>query len=430
MAGFREAGHQVVTFDLSGSWHADEVDPAGRLQRCSRNTAQLHRAVKTGGLDATFGMWTNGVSALAPLVIDGREHNPLQAVGVPHVFYWLDAPHWAVGGTLHAHFGAEVWADPLALHVVNNRPIADEMSEVLGFGACAAMPYGVNPAIFTPHNQTPREDVIMNVGPGDPPPTPSMLAALDSEDPPIDEIRREVAQRHAGPALDELLRPHGDSALAAGRALLESQLADRHAPMLQRARRISASGPVADGLQTILSRPALWVAATALVRSVDAWHRAFTACWLAKRVQVAVVGGFSEAWPFEGRRLGEVRYEDLARAYAQGRVGLNVMRWQDDQGSNIKPLEISASGLPAVCGRRVGLEDLLEPGREYLDFETPREALEAVRSLLDDSSRRRAIADAGRERTLRDHTWAQRAKAFEAIIANARAERALARIPG
>jgi hypothetical protein len=66
--------------------------------------------------------------------------------------------------------------------------------------------------------------------------------------------------------------------------------------------------------------------------------------------------------------------DQMSAAYARGRVGLNVMRWQDDAGINLKPLEIAASGVACASVRRVGLDGILEPVEEIETFGAPAEA--------------------------------------------------------
>jgi len=92
------------------------------------------------------------------------------------------------------------------------------------------------------------------------------------------------------------------------------------------------------------------------------------------------------------------------------------MRWQDDIGLNIKAAEITASGTACLCARRVGLDELWGP-EEIASFDGPGEAAERASELLSNPSALETLAEAGRERTLRDHTWANRAAS---IVAGAR----------
>ena len=105
--------------------------------------------------------------------------------------------------------------------------------------------------------------------------------------------------------------------------------------------------------------------------------------------------------------IGPVPYDAMSGVYARGRLALNVMRWQDDVGLNLKPLEITASGVPCLCERRAGLDGLFEIGTEIESFDSPATLARTARVLLADEDRRVALAEAGRARTVRDHTWAR-----------------------
>jgi spore maturation protein CgeB len=56
------------------------------------------------------------------------------------------------------------------------------------------------------------------------------------------------------------------------------------------------------------------------------------------------------------------------------------------------------------------LADFFRIGEEIVCYSSPDECIELARWLLADDPRRRAIARAGRERCLREHTWLHRFK--------------------
>jgi len=51
---------------------------------------------------------------------------------------------------------------------------------------------------------------------------------------------------------------------------------------------------------------------------------------------------------------------------------------------------------------------MFEPGREVVAYRTPDECAELIRHYLDDPAERTAIAQAGHQRTLKEHTYARR----------------------
>ena len=164
------------------------------------------------------------------------------------------------------------------------------------------------------------------------------------------------------------------------------------------------------GKWSLLREPSRYVQLSQIIRQLESWRRPFVISYLSRHFTCGLFGeGNLEAWGAETTPLGYVTHEEQARTYCRGRVGLNVMRWQDDVGLNLKPLEIAASGVACLCERRPGLDEVFEPGREIIAFDTPGEARRLLAGLLDDAEKRRIIADAGRQRVLRDHTWTTRA---------------------
>src|SRR5262249_22651970 len=139
----------------------------------------------------------------------------------------------------------------------------------------------------------------------------------------------------------------------------KSQLTDRHAPMLARIRQLAAQDPSwRSGAEALVRSLPLYVKVTSAVRSIEAWERAFTFAFLSRHFRCATFGAGGpalDAWGVRATHLGSIRWEDQAEAYSRGSIGLNVMRWQDDMGLNMKPYEITASGAVCLCARRAGL---------------------------------------------------------------------------
>jgi spore maturation protein CgeB len=71
---------------------------------------------------------------------------------------------------------------------------------------------------------------------------------------------------------------------------------------------------------------------------------------------------------------------------------------------------------------RATVEQHFDLGRELLTFRSLNEAKTQASALIDDEARRREMAEVGRARTLRDHTWTTRAhslmRVFESIAAS------------
>jgi hypothetical protein len=270
----------------------------------------------------------------------------------------------------------------------------------------------------------PEFDVVFGLGPGDQPPSPRMRRELESDEPDVDAIRADRAAAVRGRLAAHLARFEpgvraGVGALA--EQLIESQLTSRDTPMLDRLHAIANShDDLHPAAESLLRRPASYIDITADIRSIDNWQRAFMLAFLSRHFRCAVFGSPTlDGWNCSAARLGPLAYADQALAYARARIGLNVMRWQDDVGLNIKPFEITASGAACVMAHRSGTDVCFEIGREIITFHRPGEARRVIRELLDDPVRCDALALAGRARTLRDHTWRTRAGSILARLAPA-----------
>lgn len=418
--GFERAGLEPMIVELGPLWQAQERvsrsggDASAVTADVTRMIAEIIRA---NGVGLTVGLWANGVTSLSSGEVSGRPVSVFDQLGVPHVMWWLDAPQWAHRGQLERLYRSAVWQGAMLHGLINDASTGREASEVLGMGRMHALPYGVNERVLCPANGAEvggegEFDVVFGVGPGDPRPTELMLRELESEDPDEGAIRRE----RAAAVLEELrgrvaMMPGGarDGLMAVVEGLIASQLEDPHRPMLERLEAMTEAALV-SGRRALLGDARLYVHVASAVRRIEAWRRPFTVAWLARRFRTAVFGGGGlEGWPLPAVRLGELKYGEMSAAYGRGRMGLNVMRWQDDTGVNIKPLEISGSGRPCLMGRRVGIEGVLEPGREIAMFGTVREAGEWARRLVEDGSLRQSMAGAALERVRAEHTWRVRA---------------------
>ena len=84
--------------------------------------------------------------------------------------------------------------------------------------------------------------------------------------------------------------------------------------------------------------------------------------------------------------------------------------------SNIRLFEATGVGSCLLTDNKSNLATLFEPDKEVVAYDSAAECAEKVRYLLDHENERRAIAEAGQRRTLRDHTFKQRAGELDRII--------------
>jgi glycosyltransferase involved in cell wall biosynthesis len=419
--GFRDAGCDVARWELEAIGQMVSARPAEAAAALTDATRLLRSYLKANDVHLSVGMWAGALSAVVHAQRQGKVISFFDVVESPHLAFWLDAPHWAAQGGFHHLFGSSLAGSRFCFHLINNAATGAEMAQVLGFSNVIPQHYGVDVERFRPHATQRRYDLVFALGAGVPPPAPLALRELESDDPDLEAVRREAAGG-AGRRLDELAasaepaRREGVRHLL--RLLLDAQLADPHRPMLQRlAALVQRQSDLGPAFGWLVGRPADYVKACAIARSVEGCRRAFTFTHLSRHFRCASFGGGAlEGWGCRAEHLGEVGYEQQAAIYSMAPVGLNVMRWQDDTGLNLKPFEIAASGAACLCERRGGVEECFEPGREILLFDGPGAARRLLADLLAAPAELQAVAEAGLARVRRDHTWAARARQLMAAV--------------
>jgi spore maturation protein CgeB len=84
--------------------------------------------------------------------------------------------------------------------------------------------------------------------------------------------------------------------------------------------------------------------------------------------------------------------------------------------SNMRLFETTGTGACLLTDWRENLSELFEPDAEVLTYKSAEEGVEKVQYILENESERRQIAEAGQRRTLRDHTFENRAARIDEII--------------
>ncbi len=97
--------------------------------------------------------------------------------------------------------------------------------------------------------------------------------------------------------------------------------------------------------------------------------------------------------------------EEQAAAFHRAGVVVNVNSFAAPGGLNMRTFEVPAAAGVLVTDDRPAIHEAFEVGVEVLAFERIEKLPELVGGVIESTDRRRAIADAGRERVRRDHTW-------------------------
>jgi spore maturation protein CgeB len=134
---------------------------------------------------------------------------------------------------------------------------------------------------------------------------------------------------------------------------------------------------------------------------------------LCERVELEVWGyGRDELppWsPLRERHRGEAWGLDMYRVLAKSKVVVNRhIEAAEGFANNMRLFEGTGSGAALVTEAAPNLAELFEPGAEVASYADEEELVNRIDQLLEDDSRRVAMATAGQRRTLSEHTYATR----------------------
>ncbi len=109
------------------------------------------------------------------------------------------------------------------------------------------------------------------------------------------------------------------------------------------------------------------------------------------------------------RLRGYVRDAQAAKIYSAATIGLNIHHGQScEAGLNTRTFELLAAGAFELVDAIPSMDELLTPGEEVVTYHSPDEARALVRYYLDRPAERTRIAERGRARVLREHTYLNR----------------------
>ena len=84
--------------------------------------------------------------------------------------------------------------------------------------------------------------------------------------------------------------------------------------------------------------------------------------------------------------------------------------------NNMRLFEATGVGALLLTDRKDNLHEMFEPGREVVTYDSPEECLEMIRHYLEHEDERRAIAEAGQLRTLREHSYTVRMEELSEVL--------------
>lgn len=411
--GFEAAGHSTFVWEMAEAMQVLQSQPQNAPAIRAAISRQIAQLIHEKEIGLSVGMWANAISVTENHQFNDRSVSLFERIRCPHLLMWLDSPERAHQESLRPVFQTGFFDSPYLFHFINNRATAREMERAYRFGNVLPRHYGVNPEVFRPYPDEPREyDLVFNANFGDWPNPPEFVAReLAKDEPDLMMLRRHVAatQRPARVALVERFPvPLRAPAAILMERLTALQLEQRHRPMIDRVLEVAAEpGEIGLAARVMLEEPELFATVSNQLRQIEVLERAFVFVHLSHHFTCGLFGNVDySSLGCRVKSLGTVNYEGQSRIYSRGKIGLSVMRWQDEGGYHVKPFEITASGVACVAAHREGTEQLFEEGREIVTFRTLGEARRKIRELLDDPDRLQAVAEAGRARTLQEHTWA------------------------
>ncbi|BFM39485.1 glycosyltransferase [Synechocystis sp. LKSZ1] len=106
-------------------------------------------------------------------------------------------------------------------------------------------------------------------------------------------------------------------------------------------------------------------------------------------------------------------YQQLAKSKLAFNNHINISL---QSASNMRLFEATGVGTCLITDWKDNLTELFESDREVVTYRNVEECIEKVKWLLENDDARQAIAEAGQKRTLKDHTFSQRAIQLDEII--------------
>ena len=101
---------------------------------------------------------------------------------------------------------------------------------------------------------------------------------------------------------------------------------------------------------------------------------------------------------------------------ARSRITLNHHGDVGPYANNLRLYEATGMGALLLTDAKDNLGEMFHLGEEVLAYHDAHECAEMIQRYLDDEPERARIAAAGRERTLRDHTWSVRMRELLEIL--------------
>jgi spore maturation protein CgeB len=120
------------------------------------------------------------------------------------------------------------------------------------------------------------------------------------------------------------------------------------------------------------------------------------------------------------RHHGEVWGLDMYRALARSHITLNRhINVAENYANNMRLFEATGVGALLITDKKDNLGELFDVGREVVEYSSPNEAAELIHYYIDHPDKAAKIAQAGKNRTLKDHAYKIRMEELVVILKQA-----------
>ncbi|UCE58755.1 MAG: glycosyltransferase family 1 protein [Phycisphaerales bacterium] len=394
-------GIETLTVELGAVWQA-------KHEGKKINEQEFADTLRGNNVRAVLSYTMNGLADWS--FTSGPADRPVpffERLGIPHIMWWSDQPQWANEKEALRPNLQEALKSPNHHHFVKSDLAALELEEILGWPNCHGMPLAEGAGDATIIDDVEPEFDVVAVAGSPPNLTPEMEVFLDHDDPDVNAITGIIAKDVAEELSQIWQRAPSDlrsSLQSFGQQWLDAKCTNPLTGLYRLFKKLEPDFP--DPCAWLRGNYAAYFEALEQLWRLRNWMRTFTLRYLAKYFSVGV---FGKHWGGTSAPGGAwVEYHDQVRAYARGKIAINVLQGNDEEGVSHKPFQIAAAGVPMLHNDARGLPDYFTPDKEVALFRTPREARDQVAALLANESRRQDMGRAVRDRLFRDHTWRQR----------------------
>jgi spore maturation protein CgeB len=134
-------------------------------------------------------------------------------------------------------------------------------------------------------------------------------------------------------------------------------------------------------------------------------------------VWASSLDGVAPDSPIRNRHQGEAWGSDSYRILSMSKISLNNHHQIAGQSAdNVRMYQVTGLGTLLMTDWKENLHKIFAPGTEVVTYRTAGECLDAIRYYLEHDAEREAIARAGQQRTMREHTYCCRAQELIEIV--------------